>query len=605
MKQLWILSRKIIFKNIRSILLFEIIYRTGTILALLPLLTKILSIELRLVGYSYLTPKNILNYMSHPLTILILIAALLIGLLLTLMEICSLFVCFRYSYHGIHISVSEMILIGLRKTKQILKKNKLCTWLWLLLLFPLVNLHLIVLLGFNIPVVSYLIEALYTGVSNKKVIYWIISITFFAGILCMFIVPCFLLERKSFKDSIKTAFSLIRRHVIKSSFYLILCNLFITVVIAVQWVLFIFMAVIYVRFFSNPETALAQVLKLDDSIVFLVSYLAGILGMVCNTGLIFSLYTKLRANQAKIDVVRYGFRNSKELIVKKTKRITFLCLFTIFLLEGITAFQLIRNGSTLIQDVLTPIAITAHRGGALYAPENTIEALQSAIDNLADYAEIDVQETADGVVVLLHDLNLKRTTGVNEYVYNMTYEQIRQLNAGNYFGAGYEDTYIPTLAEILEMCKGKINLNIEIKNNARYSELPKKVVELVKKYDFEEQCTITSMNYDYLAMVKEADPNIRTGYIMKVAIGNFSKLKYADFFSMKYSYVTDHLVEDAHEAGKEVHVWTVNTRNAINKMKGMEVDNIITDNPVLVRKILAKKNGDNTFLDLLNMFLPR
>ena len=159
---------------------------------------------------------------------------------------------------------------------------------------------------------------------------------------------------------------------------------------------------------------------------------------------------------------------------------------------------MIRNGSNLITDVVQPISVTAHRGGATYAPENTIPALEMAIENLSDYAEIDVQESKDGVVFLLHDLNLKRTTGKNEYAYNLPYSEIRTLDAGKYFNQSFEGTYIPTLAEVLELCKGKLKLNIEIKGSDRFEGLVEKVVHLIEEYDFKEQCVITSMNYDYL-----------------------------------------------------------------------------------------------------------
>ena len=76
------------------------------------------------------------------------------------------------------------------------------------------------------------------------------------------------------------------------------------------------------------------------------------------------------------------------------------------------------------------ISVSAHRGGARKAPENTMSAIKYAVDSMSDYAEIDVQETSDGEIVLMHDTNLKRTTGLNASIWTLTYDEISQLDAG-------------------------------------------------------------------------------------------------------------------------------------------------------------------------------
>ncbi len=80
--------------------------------------------------------------------------------------------------------------------------------------------------------------------------------------------------------------------------------------------------------------------------------------------------------------------------------------------------------------VLSSFSVTAHRGGALMAPENTMSAMEYAVASMSDYAEIDVQETKDDILVLLHDNNLKRTTGLNANVWDMAYQEVAQLDAG-------------------------------------------------------------------------------------------------------------------------------------------------------------------------------
>ena len=90
--------------------------------------------------------------------------------------------------------------------------------------------------------------------------------------------------------------------------------------------------------------------------------------------------------------------------------------------------DMVCNGFPLDSSVLTETEITAHRGSSKRAPENTLAALETAIDEMADYAEIDVQTTSDGVVVVCHDLNLKRLAGVNRRLGSMTYGEVRDLS---------------------------------------------------------------------------------------------------------------------------------------------------------------------------------
>ena len=600
MKELIKLSKKITKKNIRAILLFEICYRTGTILALLPIFTYLFSGVQKLLGYSYLTTKNIFSYLLHPLTIFLLALGLGIGLLLTLFEICSLFVCFQYASHGVKVSVVDMCVLGFHKMKETVKVQKVWIFLWMILLFPIVNLHLILFLCLNIPIIQFVIEQIYVANSLPYLIYIVIFLLLI-GVACVFIIPTFVLERHNIKKGLYIAFLLSKKHGFKTAYYLLVWNIGIIVCLFFLYSVMIFGEVCYVKAFVDSEKAIAQALLLKHKSTFLLSYIAGIFDMVGNMGLIFCLYGVFRRRQEKKDIIRMAFQNSKELLPKKVKRLVCFSFCCIFLLEGYMMAFMIRNGSNLITDVVQPISVTAHRGGATYAPENTIPALEMAIENLSDYAEIDVQESKDGVVFLLHDLNLKRTTGKNEYAYNLPYSEIRTLDAGKYFNQSFEGTYIPTLAEVLELCKGKLKLNIEIKGSDRFEGLVEKVVHLIEEYDFKEQCVITSMNYDYLEKVKELNPDIKTGYIMKVVLGNFSQMKDVDFFSMKHTLISEELVAKAHENGKEIHVWTVNARSTIQEMIAYGVDNIITDNPVLVQQMIAGQE-QHTFVSLLRLF---
>ncbi len=219
------------------------------------------------------------------------------------------------------------------------------------------------------------------------------------------------------------------------------------------------------------------------------------------------------------------------------------------------------------------------------APENTIPALEQAIAQAADYAEIDVRQTADGVVVLMHDLSLKRTCGLSKNVNQMTYQELQSLDAGAWFSPEYQGTKIPTLGEVIEFCKGSINLNIEIKTAGDTASLTEKVARLIEEHDFEKQCVISSTDYQALLAIKEQNRNLRTGFIMSMAYGNYYDKEGIDFFSIKSGFVTQSTVDRLHQRGQEIHVWTVNTRTELQRVRNMGVDNVITDDVLLARQV--------------------
>ena len=232
--------------------------------------------------------------------------------------------------------------------------------------------------------------------------------------------------------------------------------------------------------------------------------------------------------------------------------------------------------------------LTCHRGYSFLAPENTLPAFEAAIEAGVPYVELDVQLTKDGVVMVTHDANLKRCTGKDEYIYNMTYDEVRQLDAGAYFGQAYAGTKIPTLVEVLQLCDGKIKLNIEIKQKGHAPLLEEETVRLIKRYSSIENCSISSMNYESLQQVKQIDPDIETGYILVKGIGNYYDLPDVDYFSVDNTFITSGIVSAIHKRQKKIWAWTVDTKADAIRMLDVGVDNIITDRPELIRYVMQQ-----------------
>ena len=236
------------------------------------------------------------------------------------------------------------------------------------------------------------------------------------------------------------------------------------------------------------------------------------------------------------------------------------------------------------------VAITAHRGSSTLAPENSLSAIRQAISEGADYAEIDVQETADGVLVLLHDSDLMRVMGLPRPIWEVTYEEISDLDAGSWFSPDFADERIATLEQAIEVARGRIRLNIELKFNGHDRRLAEAVAETVRAAGFAEDCVITSLSRDGLAQVRRIDPGLKIGQIVTLAIGDARRLD-VDLLSLEAAQATPEAVRGNRRAGLETHVWTVNERPQMQRMMERGVSNIITDRPALLREVLEERSG--------------
>jgi glycerophosphoryl diester phosphodiesterase len=236
------------------------------------------------------------------------------------------------------------------------------------------------------------------------------------------------------------------------------------------------------------------------------------------------------------------------------------------------------------------VRVTAHRGHSHAAPENTLIAVRKAIASGADYAEVDVQLTADGVVVLLHDRDLKRVAGDPRRLEDLTIDQVRQLDVGRWFDPSFAGERVPTLVEVINLCRGRIKLNIEMKFYGPDRRLAGEVARLVQDQDFESGCLVTSFNYDALLELKRHNGRLRTGIIVAYALGDVSQLE-VDALSVRADFLSDGLLRSARRHNREVHVWTVNDAGQMTRLMKRGVDNILTDDPDLLIRVRGEWTG--------------
>jgi len=279
-----------------------------------------------------------------------------------------------------------------------------------------------------------------------------------------------------------------------------------------------------------------------------------------------------------------------------------------WLIAGIVLIMGVAAGAAFIQgfNINRTIEITGHRGSKVRAPENTLSALRQAIAEGADYAEIDVQTTADGVVVLLHDADLRRVASVSRRLRDINYHELKDIDVGSWFATEFSSERIPTLQEVIDVARGRIKLNIELKFTWPDPTLTQKVGNIIRQNGFSSDCVVSSLNFQSLTEIKQAFPELVTGFIVFKVAGNLSRME-ADFLSINAARASPRLVRQLHRQGRAVHVWTVNDLNNVISMIEVGVDNIITDNPADVRSFLeawqALSDSEKIVLMLRNLIV--
>lgn len=249
------------------------------------------------------------------------------------------------------------------------------------------------------------------------------------------------------------------------------------------------------------------------------------------------------------------------------------------------------------------VEITAHRGSSKTAPENTLSAIRQAIEDGADYAEIDVQETGDGTVVLIHDSDLLRIAGNPVKIWEVRDAVLASLDAGSWFAPEFKSERVPTLKQAIDLSRGKIKLNIELKYNGHDKALAKRVVDIVVAEGFGDDSFIASLEARGVAEVQALAPQLKTGQIVTVAVGKPENLP-VKILSMNQSLVSARQVRLNRKAGRETHVWTVNTMPGMLEMIDRGVDNIITDEPAMAKKVIAER-AELSSAELLLLALSR
>lgn len=241
--------------------------------------------------------------------------------------------------------------------------------------------------------------------------------------------------------------------------------------------------------------------------------------------------------------------------------------------------------------------VIAHRGASAYYPENTLHAFEGAIAMGADMVELDVQLTSDKEVVVFHDEKITRCTDGKGRITGYTLAELKKLDAGSWFGKEYKGTRIPTLAEVLSLCKNKVAVNIEIKTETVAETIrggiEEKCLKIVNQGGMREHTLFSSFDPRAIKHLKEIDRTVAAavlfekGYYGSKLPSEIIELLGADAFNCSQDELSKKWLTDLKLNNIPVNIYTVNDEKTMRRFLDMSVSGIFTNNPDILKRVLV------------------
>ena len=248
------------------------------------------------------------------------------------------------------------------------------------------------------------------------------------------------------------------------------------------------------------------------------------------------------------------------------------------------------GGFVLPEAVRGRVQILAHRGASAYAPENTLAAFKLAVDQRTDWLEMDVQQTSDGRLVVFHDIRMERTTNGRGALRDLTLDQVRQLDAGAWFDPKFAGEQVPTFEEVVAYARDNgVKIFPEVKDPRLYPGIEERVAATIAAYGYEDRTIVQSFDGSSLERLRKINPKLRLAALYTAT----TPLKgdppaSAEIVGPPWEMIAadQSLVRDAHAAGRQIVVWTVDSPASMKLMLDARVDGIITGRPDLARTLL-------------------
>ncbi|MES9666407.1 glycerophosphodiester phosphodiesterase [Bacillus cereus] len=562
-----------------NVLTFQLAYKLLAAIVFVPLFGIIFNKLLYFGGYANATNDELLAFLKTPYGIFAIVILSLLALFLIFTEFAVLIIISYFAHKRQKVKLRPILY------KTVTYLPTLFTYclpgfiLYAVVLLPLLNIGYETALIPQIQIPNFITGELFKTTMGQVGYYTFFAVVAYLNLRWIFVLPIVVLEQKPFRTAARKSAALVKESFFKVLFFLV--GFFISIGIVYGVFFGMYLLCLWGMYeFTNPQGTFALLAESTMS-VFLTSTLY-LFSFIVTPFYIMAI-TRLYLQKVPVEdvLLEEGLDYSKTKADKcffQKHRWKFIGVYIVGI---ITAGMVVAFIVTFISNSYKEPIIMAHRGYISKGVENTKEAVQGAIDAKADYAEIDVLQTKDGELAVIHDLKLKRLANANVHVSDLTMEELRQLTLSQDGFSGQ----ISTLDEIIKLAKGKIKLNIEVKLHGGEKDFVNKVLKAIKDNEFEKQCVIQTLHYPLIKEFKRANPNIKVGYILYASRANLKNVK-ADFYVAEEYMLNKKLVKEARKLNKPIYVWTVNDMESLKGYYKLNVDGIITDYPEDARETI-------------------
>lgn len=601
---------KLLKLNLGTLLVFEVLYKFTLLAIAKPCIMGLVRLTMKFRGLAYLSDETVGMYLQSPFVWIGLFLIALCLTFITLFDICCIITCFHASYRNQKIPLLALMRKGAMAALRVFHQKNWLMILYILIIIPVTHMVLISGYGTSFELPEFVMEYIF-GHKLLMIVYvgfWVYMA--YRSFHWLYSIHFFTLEKCTFKEARARSWEILKGHFLRDIVLLLVWNL-------------ILIGVYYggvtggSYLISTVNRAFVSADLFSSLTLSGISTLLAALGawnfIACLPMVYLGISLMYYYNKAMLrqpipgpfqdleDAYRLTNTGWAKKLYQYRKRIIALAVIAVL---GINfAYSLAERKGVLGSSINEDILVTAHRGYSAVYPENTMAAFIGAVEIGADCMELDVQQTKDGEIVVMHDSNLKRTTGVDGDIWATDYEELRYLDVGSWKDVKYKEETIPTLEQVLKYARGKIRVNIELKPTGHETNFEKQVLEIIEKTHTEKMVYVSSMKYECLEAVKSLNPDVKTIYITSVSFGNYKELEAADGYSVEASMLTQKFVNKAHANGKEVHVWTVNKEESMTEVMKLDIDAIITDKPEVAKTLIYKKSHSTWWDEYIDKLL--
>ncbi|WP_195574220.1 glycerophosphodiester phosphodiesterase [Paenibacillus sp. 1001270B_150601_E10] len=558
---------------LQPFLIFELVYKLLTIVVFLPVLSVLFNKILDWGDFNAIANFDLLRFVFSRYGLISIVVMAPIAFLLIYTEFAVLIYIAYYGALGKTARIRAVLQQVLIRLPRVWRFGTLGTILYLLLLFPLLDVGFGASLLPGIQIPNFITGELMKTGSGIALLSAVGFVIFILNLVSIYALPILVLEKSErFWPAMKKSARLFWRS--KWSLIKVMIEWFLLTVIA--GLIIVGMIFGIVLFFAYESLSEVWTGFLLSTLVSVGLYGLSLLFTPLFISFITCLYRRYSDPNDIDPSLRKLDRHSSlrgartQLFVKRnrSKLVTFLLAVLIAISWGITTVW------NTIGEPPDDFVIMAHRGDIRSGVENTMEAFEGAIRAEADLIELDLLQTKDGKLAVIHDTNLKRLAGRNVNVYDLTLEELQKipLSENGFIG------HVPSFEEVLQVLQGRIKLNVELKIHGQEdSNYVKTFVDTVRRYQAEQDIIVQSVEYDIVQDVKDMAPDLKVGYVIFATLSPKLHSFRADFFVIEESFVNAGRIASAKLAGRPLYVWTVNSTDAVQHFYTLGVDGIITD----------------------------